>query len=150
MRRAAAVILVLVSSGCAAGGPEPAPLDTRNEACATCRMAVSEARFAAQVVAPGELPRFFDDLGCLAAFLKDGRAPLEATVYVADHRTQAWVRADVAVYSRVPGLATPMGSHLIAHADAASRDHDAAARGGTPVTPQDVFGASAPATRSQR
>ena len=38
-----------------------------------------------------------------------------------------------AVYTRVPGLETPMGSHVIAHADAASRDQDPDARGGTPV-----------------
>jgi copper chaperone NosL len=140
MTRRAAALLVLAQAACAAGAPEPAPLDTRNEACATCRMAVSEARFASQVVAPGEVPRFFDDLGCLAGFLKAGRAPGSATVFVADHRTRAWVRADAAVYTRVPALATPMGSHLIAHADAASRDLDPAARGGTPATAADVFG----------
>lgn len=150
MRRRASFIPLLVVAGCAAGGPEPAPLDTRNESCATCRMVVSEARFAAQVVAPGELPRFFDDLGCLSAFLKAGRAPAEATVFVADHRTRAWVRADAAVYARVPTLATPMGSHWIAHADAGSRDGDAAARGGTPVTPRDVLGASVASGRSPR
>jgi copper chaperone NosL len=103
-------------------------------------MAVSNARFAAQVVAPGELPRFFDDLGCLVAFLKAGRAPADATVFVADHRTRAWVRGDTAVYTRVPALATPMGSHLIAHADAAAREGDEAARGGTPMTALDLFG----------
>lgn len=143
MTRHAAVVLVLATAGCAGGAPQPARLDTRNEACTACRMAVSEAGFASQVVAPGEVPRFFDDLGCLAGFLKAGRAPADATVFVADHRTRAWVRADAAVYTRVPSLATPMGSHLIAHADAASRDQDAAARGGVPASHADVFGPGA-------
>ena len=93
-------------------------------------MAVSSAAFASQLVAPGELPRFFDDLGCLADYLKAGKAPAGATAFVADHRTRAWVRADRAVYTRVPGLETPMGSHAIAHADAASRDADPDARTG--------------------
>jgi copper chaperone NosL len=106
-------------------------------------MAVSDARFAAQLVAAGEEPRFFDDVGCLATFLKAGRAPASATAFVADHQTRAWVRADAAVYTRVPTLATPMGSHVIAHADTASRDADAAAHGGTPVTPHELFGAGA-------
>ena len=61
---------------------------------------------------PGELPRFFDDLGCLADYLTAGKAPAGAAAFVADHRTKAWVRADRAVYTRVPGLATPMGSHV--------------------------------------
>lgn len=142
MTRRAAAALVLALAACASGAPEPAVLDTRNEACTACRMAVSEAQFAAQIVAPGELPLFFDDLGCLAGYLKTGRAPARATVFVTDHRTRAWVRAGAAVYTRVPALATPMGSHLVAHADAASRDQDAAARGGTQATADDVFGAA--------
>jgi copper chaperone NosL len=103
-------------------------------------MAVSRAVFASQLVAPGELPRFFDDLGCLADYLKAGKAPAGAVAYVADHRTKAWVRADRAVYTRVPGLETPMGSHVIAHADAASRDGDTDAREGTPVPAAELFG----------
>ncbi|HET9316349.1 MAG TPA: hypothetical protein VFQ51_12220 [Vicinamibacteria bacterium] len=140
MRRAAAALGLSLLAGCGDGALEPAPLDTRNEACTACRMAVSEARFAAQVVAPGELPRFFDDLGCLGGYLKAGRAPAHAAVFVADHRTRAWVRAQDAVVTRVPALATPMGSHLIAHADAASRDQDPAAREGMPVAPSEAFG----------
>jgi copper chaperone NosL len=101
-------------------------------------------------VAPGELPLFFDDLGCLAAFLKSGRAPSAAAAFVADHRTKAWLPADRVVYTRVPGLATPMGSHLVAHADAASRDQDPAARGGTPVSAAEILGPAAPPTGGSR
>ncbi len=138
--RSVAAALLLALAACGPRAPEPAPLDTRSEACGWCRMAVSDARFAAQLVAPGELPRFFDDIGCLAAFLKAGRAPASATAFVADHGTRAWVRGEAALYTRAPALETPMGSHLIAHADAGSRDRDPAARGGTPVAAADVFG----------
>ena len=88
-------------------------------------------------MAPGELPRFFDDLGCLAQLPEGGQERRRApTAFVADHRTKAWVRADRAVYTRVPGLETPMGSHVIAHADAASRDQDPDARGGSAGDPR--------------
>ena len=139
-----AFLLALSLAACGGGEPQPAPLDTRNEQCASCRMAVSSAVFASQLVAPGELPRFFDDLGCLADFLRAGKAPAGAVAFVADHRTRAWVRADGAVYTRVPGLETPMGSHVIAHTDAASRDGDADARTGSPVTPSELFGPGGP------
>jgi copper chaperone NosL len=132
------------SVACGGGEPQPAPLDTRNEQCASCRMAVSSAVFASQLVAPGEVPRFFDDLGCLADYVKSGKAPGEATAFVADHRTKAWVRADRALYTRVPGLETPMGSHVIAHADATSREQDADARSGSPVAPSELFGSAGP------
>jgi copper chaperone NosL len=140
MTRTLAAALVLLAA-CSAGPPPPAALDTRNESCASCRMAISEARFAAQIVAPFEEPRFFDDIGCLARFVQDAHALAPGAVaYVADHRTRAWVRADAAVYVLAPSVTTPMGSHLLAHADAVSRDADPEAAGGSPRTVAQVFG----------
>jgi copper chaperone NosL len=132
---------ILLLGACAPSGPPPpAPLDTANEACRHCRMMVSDARFAAQLVAPGEEPLFFDDVGCLRDFLHENPEKAAGfTAYVADHRTRAWIREDRAVYTRVAGLATPMNSHLIAHADAASRAADPDAAGGTPLTAREVF-----------
>lgn len=132
--------LLLAASCSPSGPPPPASLDTANEACRHCRMMVSDARFAAQLVAPGEEPLFFDDVGCLRDFLReDPQRAAGFTAYVADHRTRAWVPQDQAVYTRVESLSTPMNSHLIAHADAASRAADPDAAGGTPLTPREVF-----------
>lgn len=141
MRRSLLLAVLLAAAACApAGPPPPAPLDTANEACRHCRMMVSDARFAAQLVAPAEEPLFFDDIGCLRDFLSENPQPTAGfTAYVADHRTRAWVPADQAVYTRVERLSTPMDSHLIAHADAASRAADPDAAGGTPLMPREVF-----------
>ena len=131
--------------GCHSGNAPPAALDTRNETCRSCRMPVSDARLASQLAAPGEEPMFFDDLGCLQSFLKqNGPAAEPSVAYVADHRTGAWVRADAATYSRCPSLETPMGSHLIAHSDAASLVADPAARNCTGVPEAVVFGPEGP------
>ena len=107
-------------------------------------MAVSDPRFAAQVVAPGELPLFFDDIGCLADWLKEHAAPRGAVAFVADHRTKAWIRADLAVYTKNPGIETPMSSHVLAHADPASREGDPDARGGLNVSLPELFGPAGP------
>lgn len=134
-------LLLAALAGCSRGPAAPVALDTRNDRCAWCRMAVSDTRFAAQLVSPSEEPRTFDDIGCLVTFLKSGGAPATGQIaYVADHRTKAWVRAAAAVYTKKPGIETPMGSSLVAHADAASRDADADAAGGTPIPARDVFG----------
>ena len=139
--RALAILAALAAGACSA--PGPAPLDTRNDTCSWCRMAVSDGRFAAQLVVPGDDPRFFDDIGCLADYLRAKRDLRKGTLaYVADHRTKAWLEAGAAVYTRFDALETPMGSHLIAHSDAASRDADLDARGGAPVSSADVFGPS--------
>ncbi len=108
-------------------------------------MAVSDARFAAQLAAPGEEARFFDDVGCLRDYLrKRPRLPAGTVAFVADHRTREWVRAGLAVLTRRDSLETPMASHLIAHASLASRDADPAAAGGTPVSSGEIFGPAGP------
>ncbi len=144
LSRALPAVALLAALACRARPPSPAPLDTRNDACAFCRMAVSDRHFAAQLVAPGEEPLFFDDLGCLSRHLAKARSPAGAVAFVADHRTGEWVRAARAVYTRNPQLETPMGSHLVAHADAASRDVDPAARGGVPASAAELFGPAGP------
>jgi copper chaperone NosL len=131
----------LAAIACASGPPPPAPLDTGNDACRFCRMAVSNRRFAAQLAAPSEEAMFFDDIGCLRDFLKQQESLPSGTIaYVADHRTGEWVAAAQALYTKSPGVATPMASGLIAHRDVASRDQDQAARGGTPVPAADILG----------
>lgn len=128
----------LVMIGCSSATQQPASVDTKNDACAHCRMMVSDARFAAQIVAKGEEPRFFDDIGCLRDHLQRSGRRDDAVMYVADHRTKAWVLADKAVYVRNDQVRTPMGSHILAFADAASRDADPAGRA-TPLTYDEVF-----------
>ena len=146
VRLALAAAALAVLAACLAGPVPPAPLDTRNDACAWCRMAVSDARFAAQLVAPGEEPRFFDDIGCFADYLRSSPSVRRgAMAYVADHRSRAWVSAAAATFVRCPGLATPMASGLAAFADASSRDGDADVRGCATVAVTAVFGSPPPA-----
>jgi copper chaperone NosL len=122
-------------AGCAA---DAKPIVVRaGDTCAHCRMAVSDARFAGQIAAPGEEPLIYDDIGCLAKAVAAGQNVDYA--WVADHRTREWVPASRALFTQVPGLETPMSSHLIAHASEESRKADAAASGGKALTAAEVF-----------
>lgn len=145
MRRAkslAGLALLALVAGCAPAVIEPAGLDTKNDACRSCRMTVSDRRFAAQIVAPGEEPLFFDDIGCLRDYVKTASAsvPSDAVAFVADHRTAEWIAAATAVFTENRALATPMASGLVAHRDEASRDQDPAATGGRAVPAESVIG----------
>lgn len=103
----------LVLASCASGPPQPAELDTRHEQCRNCRMVVSSVRTAAQIVAPGELPMFFDDLGCLRDYRASHPLPDGAVVYVGDYRTGEWIREEAAIVAKTD-IRTPMGSGLVA------------------------------------
>lgn len=140
-----AVATLVATAACSQAELGPAPLDARNDTCRFCRMSVGDMRFAAQIVAPGEEPVFFDDLGCLTHFVTGGDPlPPGAVVYVSDHAARTWVRADQAVFTRVEKLDTPMGSGLLAHKDAAARDADPIARQGQPVAYGEIVPAAAP------
>jgi len=133
------------AAGCAAGTPPPAALDEANEQCRFCRMAVSDQRFAAQLVAPYEEPLFFDDLGCLRAFLEGKpKLPSGTVAYAADHQTRTWVPAERALYTRNDAVATPMGSHVVAHESAASLAADPDGRSGRLISIGELFPAGLP------
>jgi copper chaperone NosL len=150
MRRALMVTSALLAfSGlaCSGGSLQPANLSTGGgDACSFCRMTVSNRRTAAQVVAPGEEPRFFDDVGCLLGSLGDKGKAEGSRIFVADHRTGDWVAADVAVYARVTSVETPMGSHLLAWADDRSRAADPSGKGADSMS----FAALTAATEESR
>jgi len=131
LENSAALLVLVLSVSCGPRVPAPVKFEAATEACRYCRMSGSDGRTAAQLVSPREEPAFFDDIGCLEKYMDEHKESVrDAIAFVVDHRTLEWIRADSAIYTRVPGLATPMNSHLIAHASAASRDADPAAAGG--------------------
>lgn len=139
-----ALLLLGALPGCASGPSQPVSIDTASDACAYCRMIVSDPRVAAQIVAPGAEPTVFDDIGCLRDYLAQHEAPRDAVVFVADHRTGEWVHATDAVYTVATGRRTPMASGIVAHADRASRDRDPAAAGGEDVAVRAILGGDIP------
>ncbi len=145
MNRLASVAVVCLLAGCTQETPGPAAIVMSSDSCANCRMVIVSQATAAQIVAPGEEPVTFDEVGCLRDYL--ARTPLEAdaVAYVADHRTGAWIDARRALFTQTR-TATPMASGLIAHADAVSRDADPAARAGVPVMAAAILGGGAGAT----
>lgn len=159
-----AAALSLTAAGCGGGSSGPSELDPRQAMCRSCRMPVSDPRLAAQLTAPGEETLFFDDIGCLRDYLaasaglatsagpatSGARLPAGSRAWVADHRSRAWVSAPSALYERCPGVETPMASHLIAHADRASRDADRESAGCVEILPSAIFGSRLPSAGGGR
>jgi hypothetical protein len=110
--------LVLMSAGCRAGALEPQPLPLDSVDCARCKMMISDLKHAAQAVAPGAEPRFYDDRGCLA---NDAASlPAGARLFVQLDGGQGWIDVNDAAFAVPPDARTPMGYGVTAFRDAAA------------------------------
>lgn len=117
MRRWAAVLLL---AGCGAEDRGPVPIALGEDACAVCRMIVSEAPHAAQArFSPGEV-ECYDDIGCLGARLASGAEPRDA--WVVDRTSGAWIDARTATYVKTKSVKTPMASGLVAFSSRAEAE----------------------------
>lgn len=144
--RAAVLMALLLVSSCRLLQPaSPAGLQPGERNCRECRKKINDLRFAAQLAVPAQEAQFFDDIDCLKKYLVHERAPLQGAVaYVVDHRTREWVMASRAVYTRCPNIETPAGSHLVAHADEASRNADTEVCTEARIRMTEIFGAAGP------
>lgn len=98
--------------GC--GGKEPGPVDLFPEdECALCRMAVSDHRFASEILLEDGSALKFDDLSCLMEYRDAKGGSKTRAIFVKDYDSKEWIPFDKAVI--VPtGMHTPMGSGLVA------------------------------------
>ena len=84
--------------------------------CERCKMAISERKFAAQVINPrtGKVYKF-DDLGCAVLWLDEEKIPWreKAVIWITDAKTGEWIDARKALY--VDGAITPMAYGLAAY-----------------------------------
>lgn len=110
-------LFVLLLPGCGTGELRPVEIYP-DDLCAACRMAVSDERFASEIItADGDVFKF-DDLGCLWKFRTGETGAHPAAIFVKDFETTEWVPyARAAIVTA--DVATPMASGMVAFADTA-------------------------------
>lgn len=109
------VFCLLFSAFCTAP-TGPVEITANADACHWCRMTIADRRLAAQLIAPGEEPRLFDDIGCMTSELaRERKRPEDLRIYVADYESGRWIEAERASFERCAEISTPMASHIIAH-----------------------------------
>ena len=124
-----AAALLLAAGACGVRADGPPQLEVDRTACAHCGMLVSEPVYAAAYRDAGAEPRVFDDIGCLAAELRQA-TPATRRVWVHDFDTGEWIDGERAAYVHADTLRTPMGGGYLAFRTRAAAERAAAAKHG--------------------
>jgi len=119
-------------------GTGPEPIAYGRDTCAACRMILSRPGFAGEMRdRRGGLTRY-DDVGCLVRAVGAARGA-RAEAWVEDHDGGGWVPLHAARLVRAGRADTPMGSGLVAFADADAARRFAERHGGDVVALDDVL-----------
>lgn len=103
-------------------------------------MLISSTATGGQIVSANEDPRFYDDIGCLAADVAADSAGHRAAtrIYVRLSGRDEWIEAETAHYAQLNEAQTPMGSGVLAFRTA--DEAQGADRAGRALTWTDVIG----------
>ncbi|HKR07178.1 MAG TPA: nitrous oxide reductase accessory protein NosL [Bacteroidia bacterium] len=104
---------------------EPQTIRYGKDACAFCKMNIVDEKFSAQCMSTKGKSYRFDDIHCVASFLKNGgvwRNEL-AGVYFSDfNEKNKWINSDVALLLQSDSLHSPMGWNMAAFDTEQERD----------------------------
>jgi copper chaperone NosL len=116
----AALLALLALAGCR---PAPQPLRYGEDACAHCRMTVSDPRFGAELVATTGKTYPFDAVECLAAFVQAHPEIEVHSLWVTpSDAPETLIPVEDAFFAHSPAVRSPMGAGLAAFSTAAARD----------------------------
>jgi copper chaperone NosL len=106
-------------TACQSGTLHPASIEP-GDICAFCKMAISQAGFAAQFIDKDGSTFKFDDIGCMIRYAREAdRRNLVAAFFVMDYNDRRWLPAEQATYVKSGKIVSPMGSGLIGFRDRA-------------------------------
>jgi copper chaperone NosL len=143
MRTARLSVIAFALVALAACGIEPRAVNLGSDECAHCRMVIEDTRFAAQLLTDRGRSEVFDAIECLTGALSAGTYP-EAEIHslwVANFGEEGqWVPAGDAFFVHSPGIRSPMGAGLAAHAERSAAEAHMAEVGGHLMTWEQVRG----------
>lgn len=117
MKKKPVVTTVLLIAGlltldsCSASGPRPVKVN--EDACAYCKMTVTNPAFAAELTTKKGRQYVFDDLICLLGFKKENTAVEYDRYYIADFCSPSvFIELDQAILLQSDSLRSPMGGNI--------------------------------------
>jgi nitrous oxide reductase accessory protein NosL len=117
---ALAMVLALMLGGCSKKSydNEAAKMHWDRDMCERCKMAISERKYAVQVIDPTTHKVYeFDDIGCAVLWFDEEHIPWkdQAKIWITDAKTGEWIDARTAKYT--DDSSTPMAYGCAAFTD---------------------------------
>ena len=136
------IFLLFLLPFASCGKTELKPVEIAAEdMCAFCKMAISEKQYAAEFLNRDGDASKFDDIGCLASYLKAKQSRGDVAAYfVVDYDTRQWVKAEQAYFVKSEEFKTPMSGRLVAFKDRSKAEEAAAKYRGKLLGFNEVFG----------
>lgn len=135
------LLLILLLAGCKSRHQGPVPIETE-DTCAMCRMAISERRYAAELIDHNGTLYKFDDIACMLRFTHAHaiRVPT-ASFYVTDYKTgNDWIDARHAYFAGLKtSVSSPMGSGIVAFRNSSDAEQVAGNKFGHALTFEELL-----------
>lgn len=97
----------------ACGTPGPKPIQLNKDLCAYCKMTITDAQFATQLVTQKGRNYVFDDIVCMIGFIDDNAETEVSHFYVADFsRPSDFIDIEQAKLLQSDSLRSPMGGNV--------------------------------------
>jgi copper chaperone NosL len=106
------IICMMLLANCQEQALEPVALSPE-DMCDYCKMAISEKRYAAELIDIEGQAFKFDDIGCMTNFVRRS-SPKAWAYFVMDFDERQWIRAEDAYYIRSSEFTTPMNGSIVA------------------------------------
>ncbi len=141
MRPVTIILVLLLLTGCKSRPRGPVPIEP-DDTCASCRMAISERRYAAELIDRAGNVYKFDDIACMLRFARaHAIREAAASFYVTDYKTgKDWIDARHSYFAGLTtSVSSPMGSGLVAFRDASDAEQVAGNRFDHALTLEELF-----------
>ena len=131
MKKSAAVIAIFIglSSLTACNNDQPVAINYNKDNCDYCKMTIVDPKFACELKTDHGKAFKFDDLGCMASYVKEGNPSgvKIKTFYTTDFlNTHALTKSESLSFIKSDNISSPMGGGIAAFTNADSAKHYAA------------------------
>lgn len=116
------ILLLFTATALISCEPGPRDIELGSEECAHCKMMITEAEFASQLLTNRGKAYFFDSIECMVMYEQKEDDGNVHSRWVSDLSTEEWIAAEEAHYLQSEKLKSPMGMYLSAHADESSAE----------------------------